>query len=234
LTAAQPTRLYDDRPKITVHGDAVVNVQPDRIVINLGIETSDKDIEVAKQKNGDLHKKVVAAIRECGVPSKEIQTDQLSIEPRYTNDYRKENFIGYFVRNTIVATLNDPAKVEELISKTLRSGVTHLHGVDFQTTEFKKHREQARELALQAAKEKAEKMAGVLGRAIGNPLDISEGSSPWWYHSSWSGWGFGRLSGMSQNVVQNVDPAGGGGPDSLALGKIAIRANVTVTFELLH
>ena len=34
---AQQTQLFDDRPKITVNGEAVVKVQPDQITINFGI-----------------------------------------------------------------------------------------------------------------------------------------------------------------------------------------------------
>jgi uncharacterized protein YggE len=230
--SAQQTPLYDDRPKITVNGEAVVNVVPDKILISFGIETSDMDIEFAKRKSSDTQKKALRAITECGIPLKEVQMDHLSIDPRYKNDYRKEDLIGYFVRNTLVVTLNSPAKVEDLITKVLHAGVNHLHGVDFQTTDFKKHREQARELALRAAREKAEKMAGVLGQSVGPPIQISEGPSPWWYYSSWTGWGFGRSSGMSQVAAQSAQPESSEALDSIPLGKISIRANVTVTFEL--
>ena len=143
----QQTTLFDDRPKITVNGEAVVNVKPDKIVIN---------------------------------------------------------------------------------------GVNYIHGIDFQTTEFKKYREQARELALKAAKEKAEKMAAVLGQSVGAPIQISESysGSPWWYWSSWSGWGYGRNQSMAQNVIENVPGDSGEISETVALGKISIRAAVTVTFEL--
>jgi len=230
----QQTYLYDDRPKITVNGEAVVNVKPDKIVINLGIETWDVNIVVAKQRNNEILKKATAVMKELGVPEKEIQTDHLSIEPRWKNEYRNEGFIGYFVRNTVVVTLTDLAKVEELVTKVLQAGVNYIHGVDFQTTEFKKYREQARELALKAAKEKADKMAVVLGQSVGAPIHINESSSgsPWWYWSSWSGWGYGRGQGMSQNVVQNVQGGSGEISETIALGKISIRANVGVTFEL--
>ena len=50
---------FDDRPKITVNGEAVVNVVPDKIVINLGIESWDPDITAAKQKNNDLLKRTL-------------------------------------------------------------------------------------------------------------------------------------------------------------------------------
>jgi len=230
----QQTTLYDDRPKITVNGEAVVNVKPDKIVINFGIETWDTDIVVAKQKNNEILKRATAAMKESGVPQRDIQTDYLSIEPRWKSEYRKEDFLGYFVRNTVVVTLTDVAKVEKLVTEVLQAGVNYIHGIDFQTTEFKKYREQARELALKAAKEKADKMAAVLGQSVGAPIQINESysGSPWWYWSSWSGWGYGRNQGMSQNVVQNVQGSSGEISETISLGKISIRAAVTVTFEL--
>ena len=137
------------------------------------------------------------------MPNKEVQTDYLSIEPRYRNYNEIDEPIGYVARNMFVVTLSDPAKVEGLISDLLVVGVNHVNGVEFQTTEFKRHRESARELALKAAREKAEKMAAVLGCSVGEPLAISEsfnGGS--WYFSSWSGWGYGRSRG---NVAER-DP----------------------------
>lgn len=232
--SGQQPSLYDDRPKITVNGEAVVNVRPDKIVIGLGIETSDINILAAKEKNSQILRKALAAMQELGVPEKEIQTDHLSIEPRWRNEYRNEGFIGYFVRNTVVVTLTDVAKVEELVTAVLQAGVNYIHGVDYQTAEFRKYRDQARELALKAAREKADRMAAVLGQSVGAPLQINESysGSPWWYWSSWSGWGYGRGQGMAQNVVQNVQGGSGEGAETIVLGKISIRANVSVTFEL--
>jgi len=225
---------FDDRPKIMVNGEAVVKVQPDQIVINFGIETWDKDIMTAKQKNNEIMKKAITVIKESGVPDKEIQTDYLSVEPRYNDNYEKKDLIGYFVRNTFVVTMSDPEKVEDLVTAVLQSGVNYIHSINFQSTEFKKYREQARELALNAAKEKAEKMASALEQSIGDPLQISEGYGgfDWWYYNSWSGWGYGRSNTMSQNIVQNIPGGSDQISETIALGKISIKANVSVTFEL--
>ena len=234
LTAAgqEPTG-YDARPKITVSGEAVVYVQPDKIIVSLGIETSDRDIEVAKNKNSELLKKAVAAIKGCGIEERAIQTDNVSIEPRYRDTYRREDFLGYYVRNSFAVTLTDVAKVEGLITAVLKAGVTNIHGVDFQTTELRKHRDRARELALKAAKEKARDMAGVLGQGVGKALQINEDQSygGWWYYSGWRGGG--RDYGMAQNTMQEMPAAGSSEiTDTVALGKIGIRGRVNVTFEL--
>ena len=233
LAAQQPPSV--DQPKITVTGEALVYAKPDKIVLNFGIETRDNQLVTAKQKNAAIWKKAAAALKEGGVPNKDVQTDYLSIEPRYRNYNEIDEPIGYVARNMFVVTLSDPAKVEGLIADMLAVGVNHVNGVEFQTTEFKRHRESARELALKAAREKAEKMAAVLGCSVGEPLAINEsygGGS--WYFSSWSGWGYGRSSGMSQNVIQDTRGSGGEEPQGMALGKISIRAGVSVTFALKH
>jgi uncharacterized protein YggE len=235
-TQAQQTQLFDDRPKISVNGEAVVKVQPDQIIISFGIETWDKNIMSAKQENNDIMQKAMAVIEEAGILDKNIQTDYLSVEPRYDDNYNKKDFIGYFVRNTFVVTLDEADKVENLVTGVLQSGVTHIHYINFQTTEFKKYREQARELALNAAKEKAEKMAATLGQSVGDPIQIGEGygGSNWWYYSSWNSWGYGRSNIMSQNVMQNIESGQGEISETIALGKISIKANVNVTFELME
>ena len=213
-----------EQPRITANGEAVVDAQPDKVTVNFGVETWDNSIAIAKKKNNEVMSRAVAAAKKLGVENKEIQTDYLTIEPRYKNDYQKKNFLGYFVSNTMAVTIADPGKLEKLVEKLLEAGIENIGGIDFQVSEYKKYREQAREMALKAAQEKAEKMAAVLNRGIGAAMQISEG------YSGWSGWG-SRRQAMTQNVAQEV-PGGGGEPGTIALGKISIRASVSVTFEL--
>jgi uncharacterized protein len=225
------TQTYDARPKITVNGEAQVYATPDRIVVSLGIEAQAQEIMAAKLRNNEILAKTMTAIKELGIPGKDVQTDHLSLEPRYRDNYQRTEFLGYFVRNTLVITLNDVGKVEELITKVLQAGVNYIHGVDFQNSDFKKYREQAREMALKAAKEKAEKMAGVLGQTVGSPIQINESSS---YNSYYSGWGSSRSQGgiVSANTIQDLRTGTGEVSDTIALGKISIKANVNVIFEL--
>ena len=96
LSYFRAQQLYPDdgQSKINVNGEAVVKVQPDQIIITFGIETWDKNIITAKQENTDIMKKALAVIKNSGIPDKDVQTDYLSIEPRYDNNYDKKNFIG--------------------------------------------------------------------------------------------------------------------------------------------
>jgi uncharacterized protein len=232
--ASAQVRADGTRPSIAVTGEALVTATPDKILVTLGIETWDANVLVAKERNGAILGKALAAMRALGVADKDVQTDHLSIEPRWKDDYRHDTFIGFFVRNGLVVTLTQVATVERLLTSVLEAGVNYVHDVDFQTTDFRRLRDRARELALGAAREKATAMAAVLGQSIGPPLQISESyaGSPWSYSSSWGGWRSSRAQGMSQNVVQATEVGAGATGETVALGKIAIRAAVSVTFEL--
>lgn len=222
----------EEVPHITVTGEAEVQVTPDRVTVMFGIETWDDEMETARKNHGDILKRAKAAIAGTGVPEKDIRTDHLSIEPRYTNGYEKKNFVGYFVRNSVSVILNEPDKLETLIAGILKAGVTHIHGISFETTKLKSHRMEARRLAMAAALEKAEVMTAVVGKTVGEPIRISENTPyrPWHYAGGW--WGHGRASAMSQNVVQNISGQGDGASDTVALGKISVTAGVTVAFTL--
>jgi uncharacterized protein YggE len=218
---------------ITVSGEALVNVVPDEVEIRLGVETWDENLHAAKRRNDATVKEIVAVAREHGVDSRYIQTDYMGIEPYYSGDTIQPKTLGYWVRKSIVITLKDLPEFEALLADAVAAGATHVHGIDFRTTALRQHRDTARALAIQAAREKATAMAKALGEEIGAPTSIQEQYYGWysWYdYYGWWGSGYGR--GMSQNVMQE---SGGGGelPEgSLAPGQIGIRSTVSVTFEL--
>ena len=222
-----------DSPRtITVSGEALVKVIPDEVEIRLGVETWDENLHAAKRKNDAAVKEVVAVAKEHGVESRDVQTDYMRIEPQYSSDSMQPKTLGYWVRKSIVITLDDLPEFEDLLTDALASGVTTVHGIDFRTTRLRQHRDTARSLAIQAAKEKAAAMAQGLGEVVGVPTSIREEYYGWFSWYDYYGWWGPRYGGISQNVVQEV----GGGESlqegSLAPGEIGVRSTVSVTFEL--
>lgn len=215
---------------ITVTGDAEVKVVPDEVVLTLGVETSNKDINIAKSENDLKVQKIIGVAKKLKIEDKHIQTDYINIEPRYKDQWENRDFVGYFVRKNISITLRDTAKFEELLSGVLDAGVNYVHGIDFRTTELRKYRDEARALAIKAAQEKANDLARQLGQKVGRPHAIQEGMIGWW-SGYFGGWGRGYRGAMSQNVVQNAAMPSEGG-SSIALGQITVKAQVTVSFEL--
>jgi uncharacterized protein YggE len=78
----------------------------------------------------------------------------------------------YVVRKSIAIKLTKISSFDAIMTGLVTNGVNHVQGVDFRTTELRKHKDKAREMAIHAAKEKAEAMAAALGMKVGKPLHI--------------------------------------------------------------
>ena len=163
-----------ERRLITVTGDAEVRVVPDEVILTLGVETWNKQLSIAKKENDQRTQKIIKIAKEHKIEEKHIQTDFLSIDPRYEDSYEHKKFIGYFVRKSIVITVRDISKFESILSDMLEKGANYVHGVQFRTTELRRHRDQARSLAIKAAREKAIALAKELRQRVGEPYKIQE------------------------------------------------------------
>lgn len=202
---------------ITVTGEAEVQVSPNQAILTIGVETLDRDRSIAKQANDERVKGVLDLAKKNGVSPGHIRTDSISIEPRYNDGEAREDFIGYRVRKTIVLTVQNLSKFDDLLNSVLEAGANYVYGVQFRTTRLREYRDQARALALKAAREKAKSMAKELGQKVGRPYTIVEEQYE---------------EGMAPNVIQGSSGSSGGADKSVALGQISVNARVRVSFEL--
>jgi uncharacterized protein YggE len=216
---------------ISVNGNAEVRVAPDEVILSVGVETDAKDIAVARSDNDSRVKAIVQALRTQGVSADHVKTEFLDLQPRYRDYDARRDFLGYLARRSLVVTIRDVSKFESILSSVLAAGANYVHGIEFRTTELRKHRDEARRLALIAAREKAEAMAATMKVSLGEPVSIQEGYSGWW--SPYSSWWGPRYGGqMVQNVVQESGARGAGADDALMPGQISVTATVNVAFEL--
>lgn len=211
----------DELRYITVTGEAEIRVIPDEVIISTGVETLDKNLTAAKNENDKIVREVLSLAKKYGIDPKHMQTSQISIEPKYRYYENKKIFEGYQVSKTVIITLKDISKFENLFSSMLESGVNYVHNIAFRTTELRKYRDKARIMAIRAAYEKAKALASELGQTIGKPYAITENSSS------------GSFVQYRQNV-QNVMASDGAGATEgvIAPGEITVTSSVTVKFEL--
>jgi len=211
------------RPRlISVRGTAEINVDPNQVVMEFGVATHDKDLAIAKSQHDSRMKKVIGLARDAGIEAKDIQTDELSMSPTYSEE-KVPRLLGYEVSQTLTITLKDPSKYESLITKFLLAGINRVHSVNFSLTETRKYRDEARAKALRAAKEKAIAMAAELGQSIGKPWEILEddGWSPFVQVSANSTYGYNARSASPSEEESTVAP-----------GQVTIRGSVRVSFQL--
>lgn len=216
---------------VTVSGTAVVNVTPDRALVQLGVQSNGRTPQLTEAANSATIYRVIQAIKKEGLAEKDLVTDRYVIEPIYEN-YDALSIRGYRIYNMIAITLRDIDQVNQVIIAALGAGANQVINVEFYLSDLRTYRDQARELAMIAAGEKAQDLAKAAGARAECVLSISENT--WSYFSG--GW-WGRGSNLwTQNTVQNI-PAGNGEGDSLEfgpvnLGQISVRAEVSASYSL--
>jgi hypothetical protein len=214
-------------PLITVTGQAEVRVPPDEVVFNLAVENVDKDMLVANKKTDDSVKQILAIARKHGVKPEDVQTSHISIQPKYNTDdleYEarrnvKRVLIGYEVAKTVAIRLRDISRFEELLADVLKAGITRLTNLQFRDSQLRKHRDEARRMAIRAAQEKATLLAREIGQSIGPAYSITETGDYAPRSAAQNVSGF--IGGTEQESESSISP-----------GTISITANVTVRFRL--
>src|SRR5262245_19865426 len=217
-------------PLITVTGQAEVCVPPDEVLFTLAVENVDRDMVVAGKKTDDSVKQILAIARKHNVKPEDVQTSQISIQPKYNTDdlpYEsrervKRVLIGYEVSKTVAIRLREIARFDELLADVLKAGITRLSNLEFRDSQIRKHRDEARRMAIRAAQEKAKLLAGEIGQSIGPAYSISENTTD----SS-------RASGTLQNYVSTQTGETSDTESAIATGSISITVQVTVRFRLM-
>lgn len=213
---------------ITVSGQAEVRVPPDQVVFTLGVESVDKDMLAAKKRTDDSVKEVLSIARRNNVKAEDVQTSYISIQPKYSTDdlsYEqrrtvKRELVGYQVSKTVAVILRDISRFDSLLTDVLKAGVTSLSNVEFRDSQTRKHRDQARAMAMRAAQEKANLMAREIGQSIGPAYSITEGGGDYTPRAA------------SQNVSSSISADSSDRESAIAPGSISITAQVTVRFRL--
>jgi uncharacterized protein YggE len=183
-TEPPETVACDSSRSIQVSGVAVVNVTPDRALIKLGVQSNGRSAKEAQARNSATIQQVVKALKSQGIESKDIATDWYIIEPLY-EDYDSLRIKGYRIYNIIEITMRDVGKSNDAIIAAFQAGANQVVDVQFYTSELRKYRDQARDLAMKAATEKAEALSGAAGADVGCVLNINENTYSQFYYGGW-------------------------------------------------
>lgn len=228
---SQTTKECDQSRTVHVSGTAVVNVTPDRVLVQLGVQSNGRTPQQVEAANSATIYRVIQALKKLGIEEKDIVTDWYMIEPVYEN-YDSLQIRGYRINNMVAVTLREITLANDVIIAALSAGANRVINVEFYLSDLRKYRDQARELAMIAAGEKAQDLAEAAGAEAGCVVSINENT--WSYFNS--GW-YGRDDNLwTQNVVQNAAPVRGM-EDQLAfgpvnVGQISVRAEVSAVYSL--
>jgi uncharacterized protein YggE len=211
------------------------------VSFSLNVRKMDMNMQAAKRQSDETIAKVLELARRFSIAPQNVKTDRISVDSVFevvrddktrsittssadddddNNAVAKKTFKGYRISTTIIVKLTDISRFEEFFAESLKTGITEVDDVTFQTSKLRENKDKARDMAMKAAREKASAMAGSVGQGIGKALKITEGGSGGGYSNSNISNNYVLASGSTSNVA------------TFAPGSIKIAADVTVSFLL--
>ncbi len=211
---------------ISVSGTGeVLGIKPDIATFSFSVRKEAKQAVDAQKQATEISDKILAAAKEYGVEDKDIKTTYYSLSPRY--DYLQsvgQVFRGYEVNQTFEVKVRDLEKVGEILVKVTEAGATNVDGPSFTVNEQdeKKYVVEARNNAIDRAKEKAQQIADGLGVKLGKITSFSEDES----------YSYIRKEMYNASMSFADTTAGYGAAPSLPAGETQISRTVYLSFEV--
>ncbi len=202
---------------ISVNGVGVVMAKPDIAVVNIGVETSNKDSKTAQEENTKSSNQLLETLKKLNIKEEDIKTASYNMyRERLYNTPDGKPIDGEFkVTHIYEVTIRKIDNVGSIIDTASKNGANQINGVRFTVSDSSKYYNQALKSAIGNAGGKAETIASALGVKIGKPAKVVENS----YNEPI----YGRYMDVKQESLAN--------DTAISSGELEIRAQVQVTYN---
>lgn len=200
---------------LNVSGSGKVYVVPDIAYIYVGVRTEADDVASALNANNQQAQAIVNLLKERGVAQEDIQTSAFNVYPQQNFGPNGE-VLGtkFVVENTVFITARDLSQLGGLLDAVVRAGANNIYGITFDVADREKAESEARRLAIENAKARAQELAQTVGVTLGEVQNVS-------VYSSGSPIPVYEAKGMG---------LGGGGSAPIAAGQLIISADANITY----
>jgi uncharacterized protein YggE len=172
--AADPSATQEHT--VTVSGTGEISVAPDVADVVLGVMAQKPTAAEAQSAAATSMTAVVAAVKKSGVADKDIVTINLNLSPVY--DYGSGSsaprLTGYQYANTVKVTVRIITSVASVVDGAVAAGATTVSGISFRLDDPKAVQAQARQLAMNDARTKADALASAAGVSVKGVATIAE------------------------------------------------------------
>ena len=173
-TYAEPGLCVSNTGKsVSVHGVATVHLRPDRVSFSVGVETQAAGVAEAFKANTVGVNAVLAALKQKAVRPEEIQTSSFDITTEPATKTRPRRFkVGSYV----TVTRSETSSVGELLQAAVGAGANQAGNLRFFVADLAGSRPHGLELAFQDARARAEALASLSKKTLGDVLCVSDQS----------------------------------------------------------
>lgn len=159
---------------VSVSGHGQVEVSPDTGQVTVGVDTVNEDANVALEEANEKVEAITAAIAGLGIAEDDITTAYFSIWPEYDYSSNSPKLTGFRVSYTVNVKVRDIGLTGDVVGTAVDAGANNVQNVSFTVDDTSAAIDQARELAVENARQKAEKLAEQANGALGQVVTISE------------------------------------------------------------
>lgn len=166
------------QPRILVAGEGEASVAPDMALISLSVMREAETARAALDENNAAMASVIAAMREAGIESRDLQTAGLNISPRYVypqgDGEQQPRIVAYQVSNTLSVRVRDLARAGEILDSAVTLGVNQGGNITFTNDDPGAAITQARIRAVEDAMARARTLAEAAGVELGGIVELTE------------------------------------------------------------
>ncbi len=211
------TPIYNS---ITVNGKGEAISIPDIATFSFGVIETAKTIDEAQTKATTKTNNAIKALKDAGIADKDIKTLSYNINPHYEYMDMKSTLTGYDISQTIQVKVRDLKKAGALLSAIGSLKVQNVNSLIFSTDDIDGIKAEARELAIENAKEKAKNLSRQLGVKLVRITSFYEqGDDMGSYYREGIG------ADMQVKSMSAVAP-------EIPTGEQKVISNVSVTYEI--
>ena len=167
-----------------VSGIASNQTKPDKVIVSLGVETTDTTAQAALTSNSNLMNKVLESLKAAGVQENETSTSTFNITPNYnySSNNNQGRLIGFTVSNSIQIESSNIESVSKWIDAAVSAGANNVNNIYFSLSNQKSDmmKNSLLKEAIDNAKLKADIAANAAGlKVIGvKSITVGEAGSP--------------------------------------------------------
>ena len=206
---------------MAVTGQATLEVSPDCADLTITIAT-DHSVPGTSVRTLETKKlALIASLQKIGIETGQVKLSSLQLDPIYAPN--PEGWATLRVRTyrsqiTITATTKDFAKIGDMMDAAASAGATSM-STAFRRSNLPELKKQVRDMALTAAKAKAEQTASTLGIKLGRITSVAENPGGYMWSSQY----------FPSNAAASMDSGA-----AIALGGSLqpLTLDISITYEL--
>jgi uncharacterized protein YggE len=204
---------------LAINGTGVVYVSPDQATINLGVGIERPEVTDALAESNQVIEEIRRVLAEYGVAEGDVQTTNFSVYQSYNYGYdvvEGQQTASYRVDNNVNVVVRDLEKLGEILNAAVEAGANSIYGIQFGVADQESVYNQALDLAVENASERASTLAEASGAKLGELQSMS---------TYFGGYGYPTMYMEGAGM-------GGGGQVPVSPGALEIRVEVNVVYAI--